>query len=137
MIAKEELFKNPFLAFLGRTFEVIPIKRGSGDIDAMKQSFKVLKNGDVIGIFPEGTRNGMKKGVKLHNGGTLMALKTNTPIIPVGIQGNFKPFTKVKLNYGKPMDFSQYANKKSDKETLEKITKEVMDEVIRLTNEKI
>lgn len=66
-----------------------------------------------------------------------MALKTNTPIIPVGIQGSFKPFTKVILNYGKPMDFSQYINQKSDKEVLNKITKEVMDEVIRLTNEKV
>lgn len=137
MIAKEELFKNPIIAWLGRTFEVIPIKRGTGDIDAMKKSIKALKNGDVIGIFPEGTRNGMKKGVKFHNGGTLMALKTGTKIIPVGIQGSFKPFTKVKYNYGKPMDFSQYEDQKSDKEVLNIITNEVMQEVIRLTNEKI
>ena len=126
-----------YLLGFGRTFDVIPIKRGTGDIDAMKKSIKVLKNGDVIGIFPEGTRNGMKKGVRLHNGGTLMALKTDTPIVPVGIQGNFKPFRKVKINYGKPMSFSEYTDKTSDKEILNKITNEVMNEVIRLTNEKI
>ena len=137
MIAKEELFKNPFLAWLGKTFDVIPIKRGTGDIDAMKSSFKALKNEEIIGIFPEGTRNGMKKGVKFHNGGTLMALKTGAPIIPVGIQGTFKPFTKVKINYGKPMDFSEYSKQKNDKEVLAKITNDVMNEVIRLTNEKI
>ena len=103
----------------------------------MKKSMHALKKGDVIGIFPEGTRNGMKKGVKLHNGGTLMALKTNTQIVPVGIQGNFKPFRKVKINYGKPMNFNEYVNQTSDKEVLNKITNEVMNEVIRLTNEKI
>ena len=103
----------------------------------MKKAFKSLRNGDVIGIFPEGTRNGMKKGVKLHNGGTLMALKTDTKIIPVGIQGSFKPFRKVKINYGKPMDFSKYESQKNNKDVLDKITREVMDEVIKLTNEKI
>lgn len=103
----------------------------------MKKSFKFLKNGEIIGIFPEGTRNGMKKGVKLHNGGTLMALKSKTEIIPVGIQGSFKPFRKVIINYGKPMNFSEYYEQKADKEVLNKITKDVMAEVIRLTNEKI
>ena len=118
-------------------FEVISIKRDSADIEAMKKAFKVLKNGGIIGIFPEGTRNGMQKGVKLHNGAALMALKTDTKIIPVGIQGSFKPFRKVRVNYGKPMDFSEYASQKSDKEVLTKITNEVMQEVVRLTNEEI
>lgn len=126
-----------FLDIFGNKFEVIPIKRGTGDVDAMKKAFKALKNGDIIGIFPEGTRNGMKKGVKLHSGGTLMALKSNTPIIPVGIQGSFKPFTKVKINIGKPIDLSEYAGQKPEKELLNKITNEVMNEVVRLTNEKI
>lgn len=102
----------------------------------MKKSFKALKDGKILGIFPEGTRNGMAKGVKVHNGAALIALKTNTPIIPVGIQGSFKPFTKVRINIGKPMDFSEYIDQKSDKDVLNKITEEFMKEVIRLTNEK-
>ena len=136
-IGKEELFQNKFIAWLGRTFDVIAIKRGKGDIDAMKSSFKALKQGKLLGIFPEGTRNGMAKGEKVHNGAALISLKTGAPIIPVGIQGNFKPFKKVKINYGKPMDFSEYASQKNDKEVLDSITKQVMDEVVRLTNEKI
>ncbi len=136
-IAKEELFKNKFLKWLGNTFDVISIKRDSADIEAMKLSFKALKQKKLLGLFPEGTRNGMAKGVRLHNGAALIALKTNSPIIPVGIQGNFKPFRKVKLNIGKPMDFSEYAKEKNNKEVLDKITKQVMDEVVRLTNEKI
>lgn len=136
-IAKEELFKNKLLKWLGKAFDVIAIKRDSADMEAMKLSFKALKQGKILGLFPEGTRNGMAKGVKPHNGAALIALKTNSPIIPVGIQGNFKPFRKVKLNIGKPMDFSKYAKEKNDKEVLDKITKQVMDEVVRLTNEKI
>ena len=136
-IGKEELFENKFIAWLGRTFDVIAIKRESADIEAMKLSFKALKQGKLLGIFPEGTRNGMAKGVKVHNGAALISLKTGAPIIPVGIQGNFKPFKKVKLIYGKPMDFSEYASQKNNKEVLDSITKQVMDEVVRLTNEKI
>ncbi len=115
---------------------MIAIKRGTGDIDAMKKAFRAIKEGHIVGIFPEGTRNGMKKGVKFHSGAALIALKTKTPIIPVGIQGDFKPFHKVKVNYGKPMDFSEYAGCTKDREVLDKITNQVMNEVIRLTNEK-
>lgn len=136
-IAKEELFENCILKWLGDAFDVIAIKRGKGDIDAMKLSFKAIKQGKLLGLFPEGTRNGMAKGEKVHNGAALIALKTNTKIIPVGIQGSFKAFKKVKFNIGKPMDFSEYASQKNDKEVLDKITKKVMDEVVRLTNEKI
>lgn len=136
-IAKEELFKIKMLKWLAKCFDVIAIKRDSADMDAMKKSFKALKQGKLLGLFPEGTRNGMAKGVKVHNGAALMALKTNSPIIPVGIQGSFKPFRKVKLNIGKPMDFSEYAKDKNNKEVLDMITKQVMDEVVRLTNEKI
>ena len=137
MIAKEELFKNPFLAWLGRTFDAISIKRGSADIEAMKRSFKVLKNEGALGIFPEGTRNGMAKGVPVHNGAVLIALKTHSPIIPVGIQGDFKPFHKVKINIGKPLNFSEYEDRKNDKETLNMLTKKLMENIVELREQKI
>lgn len=68
-----------------------------------------------------------------------MSLMSGTPIIPIGIQSKtkYRPFTKVKINIGKPMDFSEYKDKKSDKETLDSLSKQVMDEMIRLTNEEI
>lgn len=136
-IAKKELFSNPIFHWLGYNFDVIAVKRGAADVEAMKLSLKALKNGKLLGLFPEGTRNGMAKGAKLHNGAVNMALKTNTKIIPIGIQGNFKPFRKIKFNIGKPIDFSEYVSRQKDKETLDMLTKQVMDEVIKLTNEKI
>ena len=54
-LAKEELYKNKFLAFLGWAFEAIPVKRDEKDVSAIKQSLKVLKNGECIALFPEGT----------------------------------------------------------------------------------
>ena len=102
----------------------------------MKRSIKALKNKELLGIFPEGTRRGMEKNVQVKNGAAFMALRSKVKVIPLGIQGSFKPFTKVYLNYGEPLDFSKYYGKEKDKEILEKVTKEIMDNIVMLTNEK-
>ena len=134
-MVKAELYKNPILKFLGTTFGMIPVKRGKQDLDAMKQSLKVLNNKQILGIFPEGTRKGMAKNVKVKNGASYMALRTNTPVIPVGVKGSFKPFTRITLNYGKPLNFEEYSAKNPEKEALDKVTADIMDNIIRLTNE--
>ena len=90
----------------------------------------------ILVIFPEGTRNGMEKNGKAQNGVAYMAIRTGVPVIPVGIQGEMKPFKKVKLNIGEPLDFSQYKTNKPEKEILDKVSKEIMDNIIMLTNEK-
>ena len=131
-IAKEELYQNKLYKVLGNVFEVITIKRNSADMDAIKATLKALNNNEIVGIFPEGTRNGMKKNAELKTGAAYFALKTNTPVIPVGVRGSFKPFTKVTLVFGKPMDFSEYKDRKNEKEIQEKVTDEIMQEVIKL-----
>ena len=97
----------------------------------MKRCIKVLKSGEVLGIFPEGTRKGLEKNGKAKNGAAYMAIKTGTPIIPCGIHGSFKPFSKVYINYGEPIDLSMY--KSQDKDKIDEATKLVMDEIVMLT----
>ena len=63
-VAKEDLFTHGILSWLGHLFDAIPIKRNMQDIEAMKRCLKVLKNGELLGIFPEGTRKGMEKNMK-------------------------------------------------------------------------
>ena len=130
-IAKAELFKNPILNWLANLFDVISVKRGKQDVDSMKRSLKVLNNGEGLGLFPEGTRHGMEKGVKVKNGAAFMALRTGKPIVPVGIKVEKR---KIVLNYGKVLDYSQYQSKTPEKEILEKVTKEMMDTIVELTN---
>ena len=135
-MCKSSMFKNALFTWVLHIGDVIPVNREKNDIEAMKRSIKALKNGEVLGIFPEGTRKGMEKNLDAKNGAAFMALRTKTKVIPIGIQGTFKPFTKVYLNYGKPLDFSEYYGKEKDKEVLNKVTKEIMDNIIMLTNEK-
>lgn len=136
VIAKEELFKNGIVRWLAKVFEVYPIKRNSADMQAIKISLKLLKNNALLLIFPEGTRNGLKKGAKVKNGPVMMAIKAGVPIVPVGFQGSFKPFTKVVVNIGKPIEYTEYKGKTNDKELISNLTKELMEEIIKLRDEK-
>lgn len=135
-MCKSSMFKNALFTWVLHIGDTIPVNREKNDIDAMKRSIKALKSGEILGIFPEGTRKGMEKNLSAKNGAAFMALRTKTKVIPIGIQGSFKPFTKVYLNYGKPLDFSEYYGKEKNKEVLNKVTKEIMDNIIKLTNEK-
>lgn len=139
VLAKEELFINGFVKWIANKTKVIPVKRGKQDIGLLKTSVKVLKENHIVLLFPEGTRHGIEKKGKIQNGAILMSLMSEKPIIPIGIQPkkNYKPFTKVKINIGKPMDFSRYKDKKGDKKTLDNLSKELMNEIIRLTKEEI
>ena len=130
-LAKEELYKNKFLAFLGWVFEAIPVKRDEKDIQAIKMSLKDLKEGNCIALFPEGTRNGLDKGEKLKDGVAFFAVRSGAKVIPCGIKGGTKEQRKVTITYGKPLDYSKYKGCK-DKEQLDKITKEIMDNIIKL-----
>lgn len=132
VLAKEELFENGFLRFLAKVFGVYPVKQNSADLSAIKTSLKLLKNKELLLIFPEGTRNGMAKGAPVKNGPMTIAIKAGVPIVPVGINGSFKAFSKIRINIGKPMYFNEYKEKVNDKEVVTKLTEELMSEIVRL-----
>ena len=131
-IAKKELTENKFLAFLGYIFEAILVNRDSKDVIALKESLKTLKSGGCIAVFPEGTRNGMEKGEKAKGGASFFALNSDAKVIPVGIKGGNKPFQKVIITYGKPLNFDEYKNTRQEKETIDKVTDEIMYNIVKL-----
>lgn len=132
VLAKEELFNYRALRFLAKVFGVYPVKQNSADLSAIKTSLKILKNKELLLIYPEGTRNGMARGIPVKNGPMTIAIKANVPIIPIGIKGSFKAFSKIIINIGKPMDFSGYKDKINDKEMVTKLTEDLMKEVVNL-----
>lgn len=131
-LAKESLYKNPFLAFLGWVFEVIPVKKDSKDLNAIKSSLKYLKKGESISLYPEGTRNGIAKGEKVKDGAAFFAIRTGAKVVPVGISGKKGAFSKVTIRYGKPLDYSNY-KEVDEKEALEAVTQDIMDHILELT----
>ncbi|MCI8965942.1 MAG: 1-acyl-sn-glycerol-3-phosphate acyltransferase [Clostridia bacterium] len=138
-MAKEELFKNPIFKMMANMYGVFPVSRGRKDTDAIRKSLEILKQNRILGIYPEGTRNGIEKGIKPKNGAVNIAIRTNTKIVPFGVKGNFKLFSKVKYTFGKPMDLSGYKGNSHDKEVIDILTNELMAKIVELRdkNEKI
>ena len=124
-MAKMELFKNPILCAIIRGLGAIPVKRGSADLSAIKHSLRVLKQGKVFGIFPEGTRSKTGQLQTFAHGIASIAHKSKASILPVGIVGEYKPFKSITVRIGKPISFSEYFQEKSNTEILEKMADEM------------
>ena len=138
-MAKEELKKNLLFKPILYLFDVIFVKRDSKDIGPLKEALKTLKQNGCIGIFPEGTRNGLEKNNgQMKEGAAYLALKTGAKLVPIGIVGEVKPFHKNTLYYGKPIDITNYQtkDKEKEKENLEIITNIIKEEIIKLTTNK-
>ena len=135
-MAKEELFKNPIFAAAIRALHVFPVKRGSADKTAIKHAVKLLKDGQCLGIFPEGTRSKTGKIGKAESGVALIAAMTKAPIVPALIVNTNKifgekMFPQLAVVYGTPMHFD--GNIK-DKESLSEFANSIMIEVEKLQN---
>ncbi len=136
IMAKEELFRSKFGNWFFRKVGVFPVTRGTGDVEAIEVANKHLQDGDLLLIFPEGTRNGLARGLKFKKGAAFMALQNNVQIIPIGVSGTFKPFSKIVINIGKPMDISEYkSDEKVDPRKVVALTQKIQEEVIRLRDE--
>lgn len=106
-MAKEELFKNPFLGWLIRQFGTFPVKRGAVDRTAIRQALRELKAGNPLGIFPEGTRIRREGLGRFHSGMASLALMTGTSVVPVAVIGSrWMPHKKGPLAVliGKPVE---------------------------------
>ncbi len=134
VMAKEELFNTKFKAWAFRKAGAFPIKRGKGDTEALEVAKNYINDGDMLLMFPEGTRNGLDKGVKMKKGAAILALSTNSVIVPIGIKGNYKPFTKVRIRIGKPITLENYTTGTGDLNPREivDLTNKMKDEIIAL-----
>lgn len=134
-MAKEELFRNPFFRWILRQFGTFPVKRGSVDRTAVRQAVKELKNGNALGIFPEGTRIKRSGLGRFHSGMASLALMTGTPVVPVAIVGSADmPHKKGPLAVliGMPI---QVKKQKAGSGEVEALNEAVKKEIQKLTNE--
>lgn len=84
-MAKEELFRNPLMGWFLRYVHTFPVHRGHIDRKAVIESFRVLKSGEVLGIFPEGKRTRGGKVGPFHEGFAGIAIKAKVPVLPAAI----------------------------------------------------
>ncbi|NLU52890.1 MAG: 1-acyl-sn-glycerol-3-phosphate acyltransferase [Clostridiaceae bacterium] len=131
-MAKAELFRNPLLAFLFRSLGAFPVSRGKGDVGSVKTVFRLLNEGRVVGIFPEGTRTKKKDVTKGKSGAAMFAFHSKAPILPVGIVWNKKWFSKLKLVFGEPFTLEYPEDEHPSKQELMDSTRMIIDRIYAL-----
>lgn len=125
-MAKEELFQMPVLKSVLPKVQAFPVKRGMSDREAFRTTLKLLRGGKVVGMFPEGTRSKTGKLGKGLAGAGFFALKGDAVVMPCAIIGEYKPFKKLRVIYGKPIDMTIYRETKA---SAEEVTEVIMSEI--------
>lgn len=131
-MAKEELFKLPVLGPLLPKVHAFPVKRGMSDREALRSALKVLKSGEVMGLFPEGTRSTdgiLKQGL---SGAGFFALRGDADVVPCAIIGPYKTFRKVKVVYGEPIAMAPYRERKA---SADEVTEVIMERIQTILDE--
>ncbi|MEC0243351.1 lysophospholipid acyltransferase family protein [Paenibacillus dokdonensis] len=125
-MAKAELFKVPVLGWLITQLGAFPVKRGGVSKESFKTSLKILRGGEIMGIFPEGTRNSDSGAAK--KGAASFALRSGAAVVPAAIIGDYKFLRKMKVIYGKPLDLSEFADMESA-EAVDAVTDKIMSRI--------
>ncbi|HNX28621.1 MAG TPA: lysophospholipid acyltransferase family protein [Syntrophomonadaceae bacterium] len=130
-MAKEEFFQNKLFGKFLTAINAFPVKRGSADRKAIKSALAILKKGEIIGIFPEGTRKSQGTEVAAQTGTALIAIKSDTPVIPVACIGTQRmiPFRSVKVVFGEPIKYYNENDMKINSKTLEAFSQKIADEI--------
>lgn len=131
-MAKEELFKAPILGPLLPKVNAFPVKRGMSDREALRTALKILKSGEVVGLFPEGTRSTdgiLKKGL---SGAGFFALRGNADVMPCAIIGPYKAFRKVRVVYGEPIRMEPFRERKA---SADEVTEAIMGSIQKILDD--
>ena len=150
-VAKAEYFNSPGVKgwFQKRFFSgagQVPIDRSGASAaeGAMTAAKRVLDEGELFGIYPEGTRSHDGRLYRGKTGVARLALETRVPVIPVAVVGTdvvappgkrFGTITRPMVRFGKPLDFSRYEGLENDRYILRSITDEIMYEIMRLSGQ--
>ena len=102
-MAKAEIWKSKLLGGLIGSLGAFPVRRGEADLDAIRQSLDILKGGQKLLIFPEGTRVTEGKDVEAKAGAAMLAARSGAPIVPVAIVNGRKFFTPTHVIFGAPI----------------------------------
>ncbi|GAA2441753.1 lysophospholipid acyltransferase family protein [Streptomyces glaucus] len=150
-LAKAEYFTGPGLrgrltAAFFRGAGQIPVDRSGKEAGraAIREGLGVLRRGELLGIYPEGTRSHDGRLYKGKVGVAVMALKAGVPVVPCAMIGTFEAqppgrvvprVRPVTIRFGEPLDFSRYAGLEDDRTVLRAVTDEIMYAILSLSGQ--
>jgi len=93
-MAKSELFENKYFGWYIRQLHAFPVKQGRGDIGAMRETIERLKEGNLLNIFPEGSRSDDGHQGEIQAGAALVIRRAQVPVVPCIIVGSYQSWPK-------------------------------------------
>jgi 1-acyl-sn-glycerol-3-phosphate acyltransferase len=135
-MAKQELWKIPLLGAFISAVNAFPVNRDAADIGSIKRALRILKDGGVVGIFPEGTRN-VSGEAKVKSGAVVLASSAHCPVVPVGLVRTEHAIRRlrgahIEIRIGTPM-LLQGSSRKATKAEIEAWTDELMRRIAALS----
>jgi len=134
--AKKELFKLPIIGAFITKYNAIPVDRGGVSKQGIKLIIQSLKNGRVVGLFPEGTRTRTGKFGPVRSGVGMMAHMTGVPVVPTYIKGTYQAARhfRISIHFGKPIspDDYDFSSAKTRKDAYLGFSQKIMDEIVRM-----
>ena len=137
-MAKEELFENKALGAFITHLNAFPVVRGKGDMTAITHAEEILRNGWVLGIFPEGTRSEDYAPKRAKSGVALIAKQTGADVLPVSIYTDeeYKRGTRLTVRFGRLIKKEEFGFTEDGKSReLKEASRRIMDDITKLWEE--
>lgn len=131
-MAKKEFFDNWFLNWFFSRLSVYPVDRENADIVSFRKTTRYLKDGQLVVIFPQGTRDTGDTPLPAKKGPAMFAAMTGAKIVPILIEGKFKFRSKIKVYIGKPFDLGMKQKTKYTKQEYYDKSQEIMKVIYSL-----
>lgn len=134
-MGKKELFEKPLISKFFKKINGFPIVRGGADKEALDYAGRVVKEGHILGIFPEGTRSKDFKPSRAKSGIGVIAREAKADILPVSIynRDEMKKGTRVTIRFGELIPYESLGfTEEGSKEEVRNCAKKVMDEIVKL-----
>ncbi len=124
-MGKKELMSNAIIKWFCEKLLMIPVDRHNMDMAAVRQSLKVLKEGHVLGIFPEGTRH--KEGVMqdMESGAAMIALRSGCRMLPAYVASKPRFFHRTHVYFGDPISVKDIAKKGINKDACDELSQRI------------
>lgn len=126
-IGKRELAHGRLKSWLFSGLHMILVSRHATDMAAMRQCMQTLKEGHILGIFPEGTRHQPEMMQEVESGTAIIALRARVPLLPVYIDGKIRPFHNTHIYYGKPMELDDLYAQGVNNDTAHQLCQRIHD----------
>ena len=135
-MGKKELWNNRVLGWVFTKVHGFPVDRGNMDMGAIRTAMNVLKGGETLGIFPEGTRSRTGHMLPLLSGASMLALRSGCEVIPVYIDGRYKPFRRMTVRVGRAVEMDDLRAGRVTKESCDELTGRIEEEFYALSGGK-